>query len=493
MVKKGLTLSGRFKTCPIFFVSFFLGLAFLSPSFCHAFTSEPPPRIAAQYLSLIRLEAPLRTSQLVPEDPSDAYEAWIQHTQSALELVFWEEDSRFSELEKFHLRAELLLKNTSLNPEWRAFLEAEMDLQLAFVRLKMGKEWSAAWQIRSAFLQLRKLQELYPDFLPVYKSLGLLEIIISLAPSPYQWVLSILGMKTDTGQGLGHLHSALDDPLVGEEARYWLAMVRALLFDEVQEGLQHMQDLPSSTMKSYVMHHLLMKNANTEEAVRWLEGEDLSNYPPQIYHSMGMAALQKADWDLSEKYFLGFLENCACRHLIKSTYFRLYQLALFQNNMQKAQSYRRRVEDRGLSVAEADQIALRELKEQMHPFLIQARLSTAGGYAEEAAEWLQKAETIRAQNPEWEAEWRYRNARLQHLKGNKAEAYEAYLSALQLALDDGRYIFANAALKAAELAAEWSDYAQSRQLFIRAMSFKKHPYVSSVETKAKYGLSQLGE
>lgn len=455
---------------------------------------EPDSLIIASYRSILRLEG-IEKTKATNEDavPVHAFDAWLKHTRDALEVVFWEDASRFSALEKFHKQSESLLKQTTLSPEWNAFLGAEMDLQLAFTRLKMGKEWAAAWQIRSAFLELRQVQKEHPDFGPVYKSLGLLEIVLSLAPSQYQWVLNILGMKADMEQGRRHLQRAFNDPLVGEEAHFWQATVSALLFDEVESGLAQLQQLPPSRMKAYLMHHLLMKNASAEEAMRLMEGEELSLYPPQIYHSMGMAALQKADWTLAEHYFKAFLQQCSCQHLVKSTYFRLYQLAIFQNDTLKAQSFRQKVEASGQAVAEADRLALRELKEGMHPFLIQARLSTDGGYAEEATQWLHRAEAIRAENPDWEAEWRYRRARLLHLMGDECQAYEAYRFALELATDDGNYIFANAALKAAEIAADRGNLQESRLLYMQAISFKNHPYVSSVETKAKYGLGQLRE
>jgi hypothetical protein len=477
---------------------FFLFLGFLIFGItgnAHTHTADPDEHFVEQYHALIRLaSSDWKDLQLPTKTPvSDPFRLWLKHSQATLKVIFLEETSFFSELESFHKQSKTVLKKSKEEEVWRSFLEAEMDLQLAFARLKMGKEWSAGWQIRSAFLQLKEINASYPDFLPAYKSLGVLEVILGLAPSSYQWLLSILGMQADVEQGLKDLEMALRDPLVGEEAHYWLGVLNALFFDEVAKGLLVIEPLPESKMKRYVSHHLLMKNAEAAEAIQVMEGEDLSFYPPQIYHSMGMAYLQGANWDSAQSYFLQFLNGCDCRHLVKNTFFRLHQIALFKNNVAQAEVYRKLAETGGWKVAEADQLVQRELEEDIHPFLVQARLSTDGGYATEAADWLEKAHAVRSENLAWEAEWRYRSARLEHLKGNHRLALEGYLSTLELSADDGRYIFANAALKAAELAAKKGSHQLSRKLYYQAMEFKNHAYVASVESKARYGLSQLGE
>jgi tetratricopeptide (TPR) repeat protein len=452
-------------------------------------TSSPPSTIVQSYTGVLRLNPTNQNISL--EDV--AWQAWIGHSQKAIHVAFYEEDPAYADLENFHKLSQRNIKQSPIPEQWKQLLTAELNLQLAFVRFKMGKELQGAWLLRSTYKQLERLHREYPDFLPAYKSLGLLEVVLSLTPQQYQWLLNILGIKAETAQGLQLLQAAKKDPLFGEEAALWVALLQALVLDDINQALYTTEGMATHPMRDYMLMELLMKAGQAERALTLVPSIQLEAMPPQFHYQLGMAHLQKGQYSQANKAFLAFLAACDCRHLVKSTYFRLHQSYSLQGDWNQAAAYKQLAMQKGLTQSEADKNAARELLEKRHPTLVKARLASDGGFLQEAEEMLQVGKEGIFEFPKGEEEWWYRYGRIKDLQGDKGSALNAYAQCLRFATDDGDYIYANAALKAAEILAAQGKKEEAKQHFEKAISFKKHPYASSIESKAKYGLSNLNK
>ena len=80
------------------------------------------------------------------------------------------------------------------------YTQADIHLQWAITRVKFEDYFQAVMEIKRAFNLLTKNQELFPDFMPNQKNLGLLHALIGTVPDQYRW-----GLKLRDGMNMAWL------------------------------------------------------------------------------------------------------------------------------------------------------------------------------------------------------------------------------------------------------------------------------------------------
>jgi hypothetical protein len=88
-------------------------------------------------------------------------------------------------------------------------------------------------------------------------------------------------------------------------------------------------------------------------------------------------------------------------------------------------------------------------------------------------------------------EYIYRKARLEHKVGNIAGARTFYAETINLNGQAIWYFAPNSCLQLGYIARAENDLARAEEYFVRALSYKKHEYKNSIDTKAKAALAQL--
>lgn len=114
---------------------------------------------------------------------------YLKHFSNIIELLISDNEQELDKYEKN--RDEILehFKNQKESSPYNKFYTAEILLQSAFVHLKLGYEMSAGWELRRAYREIRRNIKEYPAFIPHFKTMGLLHVIIGLAPDKYNWLL----------------------------------------------------------------------------------------------------------------------------------------------------------------------------------------------------------------------------------------------------------------------------------------------------------------
>jgi tetratricopeptide (TPR) repeat protein len=92
-----------------------------------------------------------------------------------------------------------------------------------------------------------------------------------------------------------------------------------------------------------------------------------------------------------------------------------------------------------------------------------------------------------------EVEFPYRKARLFHKSEEIPDAIRFYKETIFLQGDNYWYFAPNACLQLGYIFQEQSNSPQARQYFEKALSYKKHEYKNSIDSKAKSALAQLKE
>lgn len=431
---------------------------------------------------------------LQPSDPTSSYLSNL--SESILLLI--SEDPALLDAYEDHTKERLKhITSGETNHPYRNFYQAEIYLQRAFVRLKLGSEWSAAWDFRRAYKLIQTNIAEFPDFLPHYKSAGLLHVLIGSIPEQYQWFMSLLGMNGTVKQGLEELEKIDSNHLFRLEAKAIYHLINAYLLNKGENAVQHFKSIylnhPNNKLLGYLYMTLLVKNAQSAEAIKvfhhlealdesYLEFNFLNYVAGEIY-------LQKGDYQLAENYFNAFIQNTKGRNFTKDAYYKLFLVYWLQGYDTKAIKAHTAAQSAGEQRVEADKHAAKILSRTHLPnkLIMRIRLYTDGGFYTEAIKLI-------AQDPVFEMkedkiEFIYRKARLYHKIGNIESAIGFYREAIAGSAGETWYFAPNSCLQLGYISDEKEDRSNAIYYFNQVLSYEGHPYKSSLDNKAKLALS----
>jgi tetratricopeptide (TPR) repeat protein len=148
----------------------------------------------------------------------------------------------------------------------------------------------------------------------------------------------------------------------------------------------------------------------------------------------------------------------------------------------------------GKESTEADKYAARALSEPTLPSvpLTKARYFTDGGYYEQALQVLSSIDERKIRGEEL-IEYHYRKARMFHKMGDLKQAIPLYESTIAVTGNDEHYFAPNACLQLGYIYKEQGNREKATYYFEKALSYRKHEYKNSIDTKARSALNQLKE
>lgn len=398
------------------------------------------------------------------------------------------------------------LKNKDDASPWQRVIQAEVRLHWAFVKLKFGQEVSASWDIIRAYKLLSENQKRFPNFLPTYKSLGTLHIMIGSVPENYAWVSNLLGMRGTIRQGQQELRRAQQDPLFGLEARLIDLMVRAYVLKFTDADGLTLQQLIRDNSDNLLLHlfgaTIEQKNGHSERALSYLTARPTGPaYQPLpiIDNILGDIYLQKSQYDTAESHFRQFIRTYKGQNFLKDSHYKLF-LCHWLANQPDAQTrpFLTNVISIGRTTVESDKAAQKfaeaYLKSGSSPnkkVLMRARLASDGGFTDSALAYLRPYSEARFALVAERAEYNYRLGRI-HQRRNDPDAAVPYLNrALALSETDQLTFGATAALQLGYIYQQKNDRTKARSFFQKALNFKRHEYKNSVDNKARAGQNGL--
>ena len=431
-----------------------------------------------------------------PETPQQHYVASLAE---ALELLITEDADKYSEYERnFETRASRKLKKTDVA---ELFLEAEIHMHWAFVYLKFGHEFDAAINFRHAYNTTQQIKERFPNYKAILKTDGLLEVIIGSIPEKYNWVLSVLNMQGTLKMGLEEFEtiSKANHPL-SFEAGLWLAFTHGFVLQQpdfaIKEINQLLKQRPSNRIALFLGANLHLKNNNSEEALKMLNILDNQSIGLPLYYTAylkGEIFLHKAEYLNSISAYRYFLNHYKGLNYIKDAHYKIGLCYWLNGNTNDAYAIFKQAKSIGKEATEPDKYAARNLSESKLPniSLAKARYYTDGGYYKEASQTLDKLNFSTLEKKSDQVEYHYRHARLAHRMNDLEKAKASYHKTIEITLEEDSYFAPNAYLQLGYIALADRDTTTAKTCFTRALSFKKHEYKNSIDSKARSALAQL--
>jgi tetratricopeptide (TPR) repeat protein len=419
----------------------------------------------------------------------------------ALELLLTEDEVKFEQFEDaFEVRVEQLNR---IKPATTAslFALAELRLQWAFVYLKFGHEFDAAWNIRQAYLLVQQCKKRFPEFKPIKKTSGVLEVMLGSVPEKYQWVISLFGMQGSVEKGLNELQQVqVENNFLKLEASLLYHLIQGYILQETGRAVQGL----TASLSEYPTHKLLLffgaslaiKNSQSEKALELLKRlNENETGIPLLYadYQLGEIYLHKGDYDSAIKHYQKFLAQYYGLNYVKDAYYKTGICFWLQGELTQANSWFDKARQQGKEATEADKYAARSLAESTLPNikLSKIRYATDGGYYDEAKRIMLSFREADVRSLKEKIEFIYRNARLFDKTGNISEAEKLYHQTIEEQGNENWYFAPNAWLQLGYIYASQSKITEARSCFEKALGYKKHEYKNSIDSKAKSALAKL--
>lgn len=411
--------------------------------------------------------------------------------------------------EKLRQNKELRLsaiRTGDIHSPYYLYTQADIHLQWAITRVKFEDYFQAVMEIKRAFNLLSKNENLFPDFMPNKKNLGLLHALIGTVPDQYRWGVKLLGMTGTIAQGRAEIEEVLDyahhnEFVFRDEAYVMYAYLLLHLENKGEEAWSMIEkstiDAQSNPLACFVKANVAMQTGRNEEAIRILEEKPHGHryFPfPYLYFMEGVARLNRLEKG-ADKYLNRFLRETRGLHYIKEAYQKLAWYELVNDHPDRYLKYMQACKMQGVSVIDEDITALHEARLNRVPekHLLRARLLFDGGYYEKAKVYLETETPKSFQSPEFQLEYFYRLGRIHHLQRQDDQALEYYQQTIEQGRYESYYFACNAALMSGNLFERQGNTEMAKEYFSLALSIRPDEYRSSLHQKAKAGLNRLAD
>ena len=461
------------------------------------------------YSEIIKTNLSVGRTILENDKTNNGVKVYLKSYADLIQLLVNEEKDFYPQFIDNQISRIAYLEKLDKKSPYNRFLQAEVRLHTAFVRLKFGHEIKGSWEIIKAYKLLEANTKEFPGFLPNQKSLGLLHILIGSTPENYQWVATILRLKGNIKQGLAELQNVIKkDSMYSNEAQLIDYLIHAYILKFTPKKLADFQTFiqqnPDNQLFTFFGITTLMKEGKSEAALAIMDNRkmDKSHLPfPFLEYLKAEIYLQKGQYQTALKFYQNFLIKYKGFNFLKDTYYKLFLCYWLNNEEVKGVQYLEKIKMAGSTIVESDKAATKFSenylnKKLLNPtsqkVLMKARLAFDGGYYEKALEFLNAYSENSFDQISDCTEFNYRKGRILQKMNNFPQSITFFERAIVLSENQNWSFGASSALQLGYIYQSKNEKMKSKIYFEKAISYKKHEYKNSVDNKAKAALNEMG-
>lgn len=448
----------------------------------------------------LQTEQALALLSKVNDKDREFYKIYLQSLCETIDVLIGEDLTKYALLEKNFKDRVKLLESKPESPE-TLFLRAELALQKGFNLINLGQEINAVFAIRQAYNLTQECLEKYPNFVPIKKTSGVMQVMVGSVPDKYHWFITLLGMKGSVTVGQKQLNDLRSSPVsLNLEATIIYYAVKGLInqqIDEASKGFsEKLETDPNNRLVMFLAVNMMMKNSQSEDAYRLIQNLDVHNQGitlPYIEYLRGEIMLQKNKYEEAIAAYHKFIRIYKADSFKKDANLKISLCYYLMGKKDQAQVYWDKASQITKYKYDPDISAAAMLADKPFPNekLLKARYYTDGGYYKEAKTMLQSISPTDLKNYKEQVDYYYRKARLAHKTNDLSAAKLFYMQTIDMTGDNLWYFGANSALQLGYIYQSAKDYSSARSYFEKALSYKKHEYKNSIDSKAKSALEQL--
>ncbi len=428
------------------------------------------------------------------------HKMYVQSLSETVDVLITEDGKKFEQMELNFRKRLQTVESLPDGPE-KSFLKAELNLQRGFNLLNLNQNLNAVLAIRRAYNETQNCLKKYPDFIPIKKTSGVIQVMIGSVPDKYHWFISLLGMRGSVVTGQKQLQELrLSNSSLRVEATILYFTVKGFInqqFSEAAKGLLDcLHDQPNSRLVLFLAINMLTKDAQCEKSLELISSLDQNNQGLQmlyIEYLRGEALIDKGEYLKAISAYQKFISGYRSQSFKKDAHYKIALCYWLLNNENQARLYFEKAKTSGREQSDPDKYAAIQLAENKFPntTLLKVRFYSDGGYYKEAQAAIQSIQYTELKTLKEQIEYFYRKARLAHKINNLPMAKTEYLEAIKLSKDNPWYFAPNAALQLGYIYREENDLISAKKYFELALSYKQHEYKSSIDSKARSALDQL--
>jgi tetratricopeptide (TPR) repeat protein len=459
------------------------------------------PQLERIYKLVLNLEMEQAQTEFAKLKPgNELHRLYVQSLLETADILITEDDKRFEKInDSFKDRIERF--NQVPETAETLFLKAELSLQRGFNLLNLGQELNAVLAIRQAYQATQECIKKYPNFIPIKKTHGVIQVMVGSIPDKYQWFMSLLGMRGSVKVGQKQLEDLrLSKSSLSLEATILFFCIKGFInqqFGEAAKGFQEcLKDDPDNRLLLFLGVNMLMKDSKSEEALKLIRALDARPHGLQmayIEYLRAEALLERGDYSLAIAAYQKFLREYKSQSYRKDSYFKIALCYFLLNDIPKAKENFEIAKRTGKDTADPDKYAAAMLQENTFPNqkILKARFYTDGGYYSEAREMLKSIAPADLHTPKEQTEFYYRKGRLAHKTEDLNSAKVFYQQTIDMSGAQPWYFAPNAALQLGYISQAQGDLASAKKYFEKALSYKRYEYKNGIDTKAKSALEEL--
>lgn len=454
------------------------------------------------YLLVLNLQ-PDKAQEILNKvsDPSqELHKLYVLSLSETVDVLITEDQKKFEQLEA-NFRKRLELVETLPEGAEKLFLEAELSLQRGFNLLNLDQSFNAVFAIRRAYNLTQDCLKKYPSFIPIKKTSGVIQVMIGSVPDKYHWFISLLGMRGSVVTGQKQLQELrASKSSLSTEANILFFTVKGFInqqFSEAATGLTEMlKDQPDNRLILFLCINMLTKDSQSEKVLQLISDLDKHNQGLQMHYVdylRAEALLNKGEYPKAMASYQKFIKGYRSTSFKKDAHYKIALCYWLMNDEAQAKIYFEKAKTVGKEQADPDKYAATQLTENKLPNqkILKVRFLTDGGYYKEAQVAVQAIQFSELKTLKEQTEYFYRKGRLAQKTDEFSVAKIYYEETIHLAKENPWYFAANASLQLGYIYRDQKNYTMAKKYFEQALSYRKHEYKSSIDSKSRSALEQL--
>lgn len=396
-------------------------------------------------------------------------------------------------------RITILDKGDKQSP-WYRLCKAGVYMHWSIIYGRFGDNIKAATAYRKSFILLKENRSRFPAFRYNDVMYGVEEAIAGTIPEGYAWLASMLGVKGDVSRGVRRIGSFVaahkPEDMFYAEALMYYDYLRFYLLSEKEEAWQAISSRSEDNLLFlFLKANMALNFRKSEAALATLkQAEKLQGYEdfPMLDYEMACALLFRQD-PACIRYYQRFIERYRGSFFLKDAYMRMAFFYYLRNEQALADRYRKKILDKGNTIADSDKQAVRFAKKNAWPnkVLLQVRLLSDGGSHAAATKLLAQYDAKDFATPAHVTEYYYRKARLLHEADKHKEAVYYYNEAIKAGRELPEQYAARAALQMGLLYEDQRKPNEAIYWFKESMKMENEEFKNSIDQQAKSGINRL--
>jgi hypothetical protein len=495
LIKK-FTKRAIFLTCPLLFFS-------LIPLHGQSYNKE----LVFLYQKVLDLnfrdEIPALSLNNYQSSDNKAFQIYILNLRNTLDLLLVHNPDKYKSLLRIEKKYNDILNNLDKNDPYVNYLKVEIKVHRGLIKIKYGDRISGAFNLIQAYRNIRSFEDKYPGHIYTLKISGLLNIIISLFPDQYDWVLNMFQIDPDFIKGMNYLKEFSETKSVYmREGLLLYTLCESFYGDNSYEAVLKLKShgtlFDNSLLFNYLIGLYSIKNRNNEDAIEYFDnclsfGRSYLQIPSITYYR-AESYLKELNFNKASYLYGLYLLQPDSKLNIKDANYKLYNLSVvFGIPDEDHEKYRNKILSEGSLQTGADRYASNRIKNNYVPdsTLFISRLLFDGGYFERSIDVLQAANSSDYIKTEDRCEFYYRYARNYQSLLEYENAIDYYKKVIEIPGSEEFYFWGNATLNLGHIYAKKESYTEAGKYYQLALKYKGNSYQNSIKTEAKAGLKKI--